>query len=104
MVGHPAWDTPPTHPAHLPARHHPVPPPSSPWQVWVCRSGQQHADAAACRTDACWPTWRRHRGIDRKNYQLVEHLLRKGRKQLGVVQQADVKGLQLTLGQQRPAQ
>ncbi|KAK9817147.1 hypothetical protein WJX72_010302 [[Myrmecia] bisecta] len=37
----------------------------------------------------------RYREVDRKNYQLIEHLLRKGTKQLNLLQSTEVIGVQL---------
>jgi succinate dehydrogenase assembly factor 1 len=37
----------------------------------------------------------RYRGVDRKNYQLIEHLLRKGKRQLAMLQQPDVTAVHL---------
>ena len=35
----------------------------------------------------------RYRGVDRKNYQLIEHLLRKGGKQLQVLKDSEIATL-----------
>jgi len=37
----------------------------------------------------------RHRQVDRKNYQLIEHLMRKAKRQLAMVQQKQVTGVKM---------
>ncbi|CAL8468008.1 g7546 [Coccomyxa elongata] len=37
----------------------------------------------------------RYRNVDKKNYQLIEHLLRKGDKQLSLISQSDVSGIRI---------
>lgn len=42
---------------------------------------------------ACRPACRRHRDIDRKDILLIEHLIRKGRRQLELLSSASVTGV-----------
>lgn len=37
----------------------------------------------------------RYRQIDRKNYQLIEHLIRKAKRQLSMVEQKQVTGVKM---------
>lgn len=37
----------------------------------------------------------RHRQVDKKNYQLIEHLMRKAKRQLAMVQQKEVTGVKV---------
>lgn len=37
----------------------------------------------------------RYRGVDRKNYQLIEHLMRKAKRQLAMVDQKQVTGIKV---------
>lgn len=41
------------------------------------------------------PRRRRNRGISPKNYQLIEHLIRKGKKQLAMLRESDVTSFKL---------
>ena len=37
----------------------------------------------------------RYQQVDRKNYQLIEHLMRKAKKQLAMIQQSQVTGVKV---------
>ncbi|DBA90983.1 hypothetical protein WJX79_010971 [Trebouxia sp. C0005] len=51
--------------------------------------------ARFARTEFESVTHCRHRQVDKKNYQLIEHLMRKAKRQLAMVQQKEVTGVKV---------